>query len=441
MEQIKEEDLKMPMVTLQDHGAVARAEAASLKTNDRDHLQQELERMTALALSDPNLVLECAADGSILFANEAARSLARALGDLGLHHLLPVDLPSLLTAALASGHDIRSHESTLPQKRTIEWALRPMPLARTVFLYGTEVTARKQAEQQLHDSQERLRFALEHTQVGRWILNLRTDSACRSRHYDQIFGYDSGAPEWGYTVFLQKHVHPEDRHHVDESFKLAMAASREWEFECRIIRLDQEVRWIWARGIFAPGDDGRPRWMSGVIMDITERKRRDEVHQRPGTRIWSSSEPNLRVRGPGEAAAQAWVPGPGPNDPACEQRLHQLSESIDHSPACILIAGAAGTIEYVNRRYAQMTGYCPETLLGKNLDQLLPEGCSAELAAQVRATVTAGREWRGELHWYRKNGMPLWGAVIITPLRDQHRRVSHFVATVEDITARKAKGA
>lgn len=135
--------------------------------------------------------------------------------------------------------------------------------------------ARKQAEVALRESEERMRFALEATQMGEWEINPGDQTATRSLRHDLIFGYDELQPNWTYRKFLE-HVYPADRRAVDQKFRHALRADEDWDFECRIVRRDQAIRWIWASGRSQPGSAGARRRIVGVIRDITARKQEEE---------------------------------------------------------------------------------------------------------------------------------------------------------------------
>jgi PAS domain S-box-containing protein len=138
-----------------------------------------------------------------------------------------------------------------------------------------DITARKRVERLLRDSEDRLRFALDEIETGAWDLDLIDHTAYRSLKHDQIFGYETLLPQWTYEMFLE-HVVPEDRAVVDQKFRQAMESKGDWQFECRIIRRGGEQRWILASGRHRLDSNGQPRRMSGIVQDITGRKRAEE---------------------------------------------------------------------------------------------------------------------------------------------------------------------
>jgi PAS domain S-box-containing protein len=140
-----------------------------------------------------------------------------------------------------------------------------------------DVTEQRRAEELLRESEQRLTLASTSGEMGVWDLDLIADQAWRSLQHDRIFGYESLLPNWGQEVFA-RHVVPEDRELVKQRFEEAFQIGH-LEFECRIIRADQAMRWISAKGEVFRNEQGQPIRMKGVVTDVTERKRAEEVLQ------------------------------------------------------------------------------------------------------------------------------------------------------------------
>lgn len=140
---------------------------------------------------------------------------------------------------------------------------------------NVDIEDRKAAEAALRDQEQRLAFALEAADLGTWELDLTTDtSSVRSLRHDQMFGYAEPQAEWGQAI-AERHVLEEDR----PIFRAAFARARETgvlECEVRVRWPDGSIHWIAPRGRTAYDAAGRPVRMSGVVADITARKRDEE---------------------------------------------------------------------------------------------------------------------------------------------------------------------
>ncbi len=161
----------------------------------------------------------------------------------------------------------------------VRWEVQPWRRADGeiggIIIFAEDITDRQRAEQAQRESEARLDFALEISRTGAWELNLLDHTSHRSLQHDRIFGYERMLPEWTYQMFLE-HVVPEDRDFVDAVFRAAMVNVSDWNFECRIRRVDGKIRWIWVAGRHRYANDARARVMAGFVQDITEQR---EVQQ------------------------------------------------------------------------------------------------------------------------------------------------------------------
>jgi two-component system, sensor histidine kinase and response regulator len=120
-----------------------------------------------------------------------------------------------------------------------------------------------------------------------------------------------------------------------------------------------------------------------------------------------------------------------------EAELRKLSCAVEQSPASIVITDLNGSIEYVNKKFCDVTGYSLAEAQGQN-PRILKSGVTPpEEYARLWATISRGEQWRGEFHNKRRNGDGYWESACITPIIGADGRPTHYLAIKEDITQRK----
>ena len=118
-------------------------------------------------------------------------------------------------------------------------------------------------------------------------------------------------------------------------------------------------------------------------------------------------------------------------------KLLKLSKAVENSPASVVITDLSGTIEYVNPKFTEVTGYTAQEAIGQN-PRILQSGTLApKFYKKLWETILAGEVWQGEFHNKKKNGESYFEAATISPIRDDKGAVTYFVAVKEDITERK----
>lgn len=120
-----------------------------------------------------------------------------------------------------------------------------------------------------------------------------------------------------------------------------------------------------------------------------------------------------------------------------EEKLRKLSRAVEQSASAVMITDIDGRIEYVNPRFTKITGWTSHEVVGETPRLLRAPQTPAETHRRLWETVKAGFDWQGELHNKRKNGELYWCLQTISPLKDEHGAITHFVAITEDISQRK----
>ena len=142
------------------------------------------------------------------------------------------------------------------------------------FGIAREITARKAREEELAQSEERLRLAQEGARMGTWDVDLVTGVTTWSTGLQMLYGVEQEHPA-GFEHFAAL-IHPDDRERVTKTLTEASTRSLAVEFECRIHRPDGELRWILVRSTPLRAENGGLVRVLGVAVDITERKLAEE---------------------------------------------------------------------------------------------------------------------------------------------------------------------
>src|SRR5260221_10183931 len=99
----------------------------------------------------------------------------------------------------------------------IEISLSPIETPEGTLISSAirDVTARKQAQEALFASEERLRMTLEAAEMGTWFWDIQKDEVSCSERFRTLFGLSSDV-ELNYYAYLDR-THPDDRERVDHS--------------------------------------------------------------------------------------------------------------------------------------------------------------------------------------------------------------------------------
>ncbi|MEH2359005.1 AAA family ATPase [Nostoc sp.] len=141
--------------------------------------------------------------------------------------------------------------------------------------------------QGLENSQAQLNLALKSAQIGVWSWDIANDRFDWDEQVYQLFGL---TPETfaGTSKAILARLHPDDRGLLAQSLSRAIAEGVEHNLEYRIIRDDDSSRYVACRGKAFFNEAGIATHMSGIVLDITDRK------QSEGERIQLIQEQTAR---------------------------------------------------------------------------------------------------------------------------------------------------
>jgi PAS domain S-box-containing protein len=131
--------------------------------------------------------------------------------------------------------------------------------------------ARKRADLELRESEERLTLAAEAAEFGVWVWNVTSNQIWGTETWRRLFGFAPGE-SIGFEKLFQR-IHPEDRETVEQEIQSAATGEADHLREYRIILPDGTQRWVASRGrMRQDAKNGKAFRMFGVAVEITGRK-------------------------------------------------------------------------------------------------------------------------------------------------------------------------
>lgn len=123
-----------------------------------------------------------------------------------------------------------------------------------------------------------------------------------------------------------------------------------------------------------------------------------------------------------------------------QQALKKFQRAVEQSPATILITDTSRKIEYVNKKFCDLTGYRSDEVIGRTPSFLQSGEMKQQDYKNLNHQLALGEEWRGVFHNKKRNGEFYWAKTTILPLREDDGKISHFIGLGEDVTqTREAK--
>src|SRR6266853_1189919 len=141
---------------------------------------------------------------------------------------------------------------------------------------NTDITARKRAEEALRLAQARLLSALEGGRMGTWVWDIGNPRIDWDDSMSTLFGRSSEELASGSIEPFFSWLHPQDRERTRAILERAVREGTQYDAEYRLFRPDQSMVWIAARGRVERDAQGKAFRMTGVCIDITDRRKVEE---------------------------------------------------------------------------------------------------------------------------------------------------------------------
>jgi PAS domain S-box-containing protein len=264
---------------------------------------------------------------------------------------------------------------------------------------GNEGPDPARTEALLHESEARFRQISEAIQEVFWMTDPDKQVLLYvSPAYERIWGR-SVASLYADPISFVEAVHPDDRERVRAAVPLQITGR--YDVEYRVVRPDGTVSWVHDRAFPVRDPDGRVRRLTGIALDITDRKRADEEVRRLNAELGSriaARTAELSRRLVELQRTQA----------ALARSEEQYRAVIDNASEGIVVAQDE-RVRFVNPKALQLLGYEAGEVLGQPMLRFIHPDDHARVIEKY------GRRMRGQaasrdiaVRFLRHDGSTVW---------------------------------
>lgn len=260
-----------------------------------------------------------------------------------------------------------------------------------------DVTERKEAEEALRISKERLRYALDAAgMVGTWDWHIPSDILYADAKFAEMFSVDPDlAAQGAARTDFQSHIHPDDVERVAQATRHAIATGEKYSQEYRLLLRDGSLRWVIAQGECLYDEGGAPLRFPGAVVDVTDTKRAEEA---------------LRES---------------------EARFRLMANS---APALIWATDDAGELTFVNRRHWTDFGLTLENIRQGEWRKVIYEADITPFRERFTRAQSSRSPFQAEVRVWDKHGHLRWLRCEGVPRRDSMGQFLGYVGCNVDIT-------
>ena len=274
-----------------------------------------------------------------------------------------------------------------------------------------DITAAKIAKTELQKTAERFSLAADGEGIGVWEFDCVANTLQWDQWMYRLYGRSAKSDLEPYDLWSTS-LHPDDRERCERQLGQAMEGEREFDMEFRIVWPDGQVRHLKASARVVRDAAGMAVRMTGVNLDITDRKKMElelvETSSLLQSVLGSASEvsliatdPNLMIRVFNKGA---------------ELLLGYRSEEVVNRATPMLIHDP----EEVRLRAEELTAQSGE----------LVEGCAAFTHPLA---LRQPREWT----YFRKDGTPVTVSLVVTAMIGDDGALFGYLGVALDVTRQK----
>jgi diguanylate cyclase (GGDEF)-like protein/PAS domain S-box-containing protein len=277
--------------------------------------------------------------------------------------------------------------------------IRAFPSEEGLAVHSRDITEAKKFSEALRESEERFKTVARSIPDAIYDWDLASGKLWRSEKMREMFGYSTEDFEGGIQTWSSR-VHPEDKDRLLQVTYGALAGLQtELMEEYRFMRKDGSWAHVQDRASILRDPAGKAIRFVGAMVDLSERKRAEELQKEADTRI------------------------------------REQASLLDKAKDAIVVSSVDNLVRFWNKGAERLYGWTAEEAIGRSFVELL-HGDPAMVHEAYREVLQKG-EWTGETIERHKDGSPLQVEVNWTLVRDENGEPKTIFAIKSDISRRK----
>lgn len=242
-------------------------------------------------------------------------------------------------------------------------------------------------------AREKLEEASKIAQLGQFEYRFEDKTWSSSVLLDRILGINANYPKD--FLSLMELIHPDDKREFMRALWKWSVGNSDYKVDFRLLKGENNIRWITARGKVEYNIYSKPVSISGVFQDITERKN-------------------------------------------YEEEINKLSMVARHTSNLVIISDEKRRIQWVNKSFYNLTGYTTEEVIGQTPKMFQFEKTNPDTVKYIREKLDAGESViKTEILNRGKYGREYWLELNIVPIFNGNNDISGYIAVETDITEKK----
>jgi PAS domain S-box-containing protein len=313
-----------------------------------------------------------------------------------LQAVLRMNLQSVITVAIYIKESIAGVITFVSSEPGVYYDAGDLRFAQNLANHIGLALENARLNEQLEKTQTQLQSALSSGLVGTWKFDIENNILYPDENLSRMFGIEY-PPNGCKQADLSSRIHPDDRALIDQKRKESIRLGDHYETEYRVV-VDGMIHWFFARGQTAVSAKGKPSLFTGVIVDVTDRKK---------------AEMALKES---------------------DELFRFLADAIPHK---LWTSNPEGRATYYNRGWYEYTGISDFEELKENIWDILHPDDRAIAAIEWPKAMQSGEGVELESRFRRHDGQYRWHLSRFKAHRDSAGRIQLWVGTSTDIHEQK----